>query len=126
MTIANQPGHQPGSPDFLTVEQAARILQIGRTSAYAQARDYEVSGGAEGLPVIRVGKQLRVPRARLEHWLGGPITPPPPKRSATHRRHRGPEHRGQAVGRPVTIQVAARQRVSVVTDGCTDAGVSGR
>jgi len=63
-------------PDFLTVDEAARIVRIGRTTAYDIARVYEATSGADGLPVIRVGKQLRVPRCRLEDWLGGPITWP--------------------------------------------------
>lgn len=40
------------------------------------AREYETTAGAHGLPVVRFGKQLRVPRYRLEDWLGGPITWP--------------------------------------------------
>ena len=63
-------------PDFLTVDEAARIVRIGRTTAYDIARVYEATDGADGLPVIRLGKQLRVPRCRLEDWLGGPITWP--------------------------------------------------
>jgi hypothetical protein len=65
-------------PDFLTIEEAAAVLRIGRTTAYAQARRFEATGGAEGLPVVRNGKQLRVPRYALEAMLGGPITWPPP------------------------------------------------
>lgn len=55
---------------FLTVPEAARVLRIGRTVAYRLAREFEVSRGATGLPVIRVGRQLRVPRHALELWLG--------------------------------------------------------
>lgn len=65
MTVADEPTWEPGCPDFLTVEQAERILQIGRTSADAQARDCEASGGAEGLPVKPIGKHLRAPRVHL-------------------------------------------------------------
>jgi len=60
-------------PDFLTVEEAARILRIGRTAAYALARSYRETG--EGLPVIELGRLLRVPRARLEQLHGGPLAP---------------------------------------------------
>lgn len=63
-------------PDFLTVEEASRIARIGRTTAYEIAREYETTAGASGLPVVRFGKQLRVPRCLLEDWLGGPITWP--------------------------------------------------
>ena len=49
-------------PDFLPDAEAAHVLRIGRTAAYALAPRYEQTGGP-GLPVIRIGKQLQVPRA---------------------------------------------------------------
>ena len=52
-------------PDFLTVEEAAAVLRIGRTSAYLLCQRWRYSGGDAGLPVVRVGRQLRVPRAAL-------------------------------------------------------------
>jgi hypothetical protein len=52
-------------PDFLTVEEAAAVLRIGRTSAYLLCQRLRFSGGESGLPVVRVGRQLRVPRAAL-------------------------------------------------------------
>jgi len=58
---------------FLTVEEAAKRLRIGRTLAYQLARRYRDTGGAEGLPVVAFGNVLRVPRAKLEHLAGGPI-----------------------------------------------------
>ena len=71
-------------PDFLTVEEAARVLRIGRTSAYALAARYEETDGAEGLPVVRVGRLLRVPRARLEAMAGGPLRGLVPVPQPTH------------------------------------------
>ena len=68
-----------GAPDFLTVEEAARVLRIGRTSAYAQIHVFERSGGTDGLEAMRVGNQLRISRYRLEELLGGPITWPLPE-----------------------------------------------
>ena len=62
-----------GLPDFLTVEEAAAVLRIGRSAAYELARRYRVTGGAEGLPVIVLGRLLRVPRAQLEVWAGGAL-----------------------------------------------------
>lgn len=69
-------------PDFLTVEEAAEVLRIGRTAAYREARRYEASNGAAGIPVERFGKQFRVPRHRIEEKLGGPITWPLPSAAA--------------------------------------------
>jgi hypothetical protein len=59
--------------DFLTVLEAAKVLRLGRTCAYELAARYEETGGAEGLPVVRLGRLLRVPRGRLEQLNGGPL-----------------------------------------------------
>ena len=53
------------------------MLRIGRTLAYALARRYQKTRGLEGLPVIRLGNCLRVPRwALLELALNGRVVPP--------------------------------------------------
>ena len=75
--MTNKPeSHRTSPPDFLTVEEAAAVLRIGRTSAYRQARRYLATNGAEGLCADRFGKQIRIPRCGLEQRLGGPITWP--------------------------------------------------
>ena len=75
--MTNKPDrHRTSPPDFLTVEEAAAVLRIGRTSAYRQARRYLATNGAEGLCADRFGKQIRIPRGHLEQRLGGPITWP--------------------------------------------------
>jgi hypothetical protein len=56
-------------PDVLTVEEAAAILRIGRSSAYSLARRYRATGGQEGLPVIALGRHLRVPRTGLRRLI---------------------------------------------------------
>jgi transposase len=56
-------------PVVLSVDEAAAFLRIGRTCAYELARRYENTGGAEGLPVVRLGRLLRVPRAGLLRLL---------------------------------------------------------
>jgi hypothetical protein len=98
---------------FLTVEEAAERLRIGRTLAYQLARRYRDTAGAEGLPVVVFGNVLRVPKAKLVELAGGPIDeskpatvipmparrdddPPPPPKPA--RRPRQPK--------PITTQTA--------------------
>jgi hypothetical protein len=65
-------------PDLLTVMEAAGVLRVGRTTAYDQVGKYFATNGADGMPCIRVGGQLRVPRALFEEWLGFRITVWPP------------------------------------------------
>jgi hypothetical protein len=65
---------QNSAPDLLTVEEAAAVLRIGRTKAYAMATEYRATGGASGLPVVDLGSVLRVPRHKLEELVGAPIT----------------------------------------------------
>jgi len=55
----------------LTVEEAARVLGISRSSAYGAARRGE-------LPIVRIGRRYVVPRAALERLLdqdGRPVLP---------------------------------------------------
>jgi len=78
MTPHTAPSHLPPAlqrPAFLTVEEAAAVLRIGRTAAYSLARRWEATEGREGLPVVRVGRLLRVPRHELERLAGGEIAP---------------------------------------------------
>lgn len=60
-------------PDFLTVEEAARVLRIGRTAAYQQAHRW-LETGTEGLPVRWVGGSLRVSRVEFEQHYNIRIT----------------------------------------------------
>ena len=65
------------APDVLTVEEVARILRIGRNSAYALARRWLATDGKEGLPAVRLGRNVRIPRPALEQLLGCEVTTPP-------------------------------------------------
>jgi hypothetical protein len=56
-------------PEVLTVEEAAAVLRIGRRMAYEQAQLWRATGGREGLPVVVIGRCLRVPRIELERLL---------------------------------------------------------
>ena len=64
---SNKQSFDPNSL-YMTVEEAAKQLRIGRTLAYRLAREYLATDGRSGLPVIRVGKLLRVRRSDLEAW----------------------------------------------------------
>jgi transposase len=57
-------------PDFLTIEEAARVLRIGRGQAYELARRWRASNGAEGLPNVTFGsKTKRVPKTAISALL---------------------------------------------------------
>jgi excisionase family DNA binding protein len=66
------------APDTLTIEEVARVLRIGRSTAYKLVHEYDDTDGASGLPAKWVGGQRRVPRPLLEEFLGGSITWPIP------------------------------------------------
>ena len=51
---------------LLTIDEAAQRLRIGRSLAYELARAYLTTGGAEGLPVMKLGARMRVPRWALD------------------------------------------------------------
>jgi len=70
-------------PDLLTIEEAARVLRIGRTKAYAMSQEWRVTDGTSGIKVCEFGGQLRVPKAWLEEQLGAPVlvVPLPPDRA---------------------------------------------
>jgi len=87
--VPSSPPTDPPGPNptkaFLTVEEAAAVLRIGRTAAYALTRQWRATGGTEGLPVVRVGRLLRVPVHQLERLAAGaiePVAPAPADHSA--------------------------------------------
>ena len=93
----------------MTVEEAARILRIGRTTAYKEVRRYLATGGREGIPVIVVGGLLRVPRVLLEAMIGGPVHLPPPPPPPPVRRAADPADVVD-LHRPRTTKPAKRSR----------------
>jgi hypothetical protein len=62
-------------PEFLTVEEAAAVLRISRTSAYLLAQRWRYTHGEVGLPVQRLGRLLRVPRSAIERMAAAPGEP---------------------------------------------------
>lgn len=58
-------------PEVLTIDEAADVLRISRNTAYTLARVWRETDGQRGLPVIELGRSLRVPRAALARLLTG-------------------------------------------------------
>jgi excisionase family DNA binding protein len=48
--------------ELLRVEEAARVLGIGRTKVYELI-------AREELPVVRLGRAVRIPRVGLSTWI---------------------------------------------------------
>jgi hypothetical protein len=86
-----------GLPLMLTVERARQVLGIGRSLAYAEVRRYLATDGREGIPAVRIGSAIRIPRAALVDLMLsapapdvsspvalhaiGPVSSPPPSRA---------------------------------------------
>ena len=59
----------PSEQPTMDVEEAGKILGLGKTKAYEEAHRYLRTHGAEGLPAIRFGRTIRVPTAALRRLL---------------------------------------------------------
>lgn len=55
-----------GQSPLLSVEQAAALLDMGRTTLYVALRSPDCP-----LPVVRIGRTIKIPRAGLERLIGG-------------------------------------------------------
>jgi excisionase family DNA binding protein len=53
---------RPMAPLLLKAGQVAQLLGLGRSTVFALL-------AAGELPVIRIGRSVRVPRVALEHWI---------------------------------------------------------
>jgi hypothetical protein len=62
-------------PLMLTVEQARTVLGIGRSLAYGEVRRYFATGGREGIPAVRIGSVVRIPRTALVELLASVTVP---------------------------------------------------
>jgi excisionase family DNA binding protein len=60
MTVATRPVVVPAEqlPHFLTVEQAAEVLGLGRSNTYEAIKRGQV-------PAVKFGRKIRVPKAAL-------------------------------------------------------------
>jgi hypothetical protein len=71
-------------PLMLTVEQTCDVLGISRTLAYAQVRRYLASEGREGIPAVRIGTAIRIPRTGLVDLLLAAPAPTPVDATVLH------------------------------------------
>jgi hypothetical protein len=61
----------------MTIEQAGRVLQLGRSKTYELSVEWERTGGRSGLPFVWFGHQKRIPRAALVRFIEDTLTRPP-------------------------------------------------
>jgi excisionase family DNA binding protein len=66
-------------PELMTVDEAAEYLRVSRSLGYQLARQYRDTHGATGLPVVNLGRCLRVPRKLLAVYIAGGETAAPPR-----------------------------------------------
>jgi excisionase family DNA binding protein len=71
---------------LLTVRDVEAELQLGRTRTYELLRSGEI-------PVIRIGRVLRVPRDALHRWINAKCLTSPTRRDAALSCHQEPDHR---------------------------------
>jgi excisionase family DNA binding protein len=64
--------HTKPTPELLTVVEAADILGVGRTMAYALIR-----GNAWPTPIVRVGRLIKIPAAPLRLLVATGSAPHP-------------------------------------------------
>ena len=62
-------------PPFMTVGQAAKALQLGRSKVYELTVLYERTNHGRGLPFVWFGCQKRIPRAALVQFIEQVLTP---------------------------------------------------
>jgi hypothetical protein len=86
-------------PLMLSVEQTCKVLGIGRSLAYSQVRRYLATGGREGIPAVRIGSVIRVPRAGLIDLMRAAPAPTLSEDAALHvaAPAAAPEPSGRAV-----------------------------
>lgn len=64
-----------GLPDFLTVEEAAKALRIGRSKSYELTVEWDRSDHTSGLPFVWFGNQKRIPRDALVRYIEDQLGP---------------------------------------------------
>lgn len=62
-------------PRFLTVEQASKLLQLGRSKTYELTVEWERTCGRSGIPFVWFGNQKRIPLDALMRWVDDKLGP---------------------------------------------------
>ena len=55
-----------GEPAFLRVREAAAVLGISNSAAYELPNAWLASEGQTGLPAVRMGRRILIPRAAID------------------------------------------------------------
>jgi excisionase family DNA binding protein len=55
-----------GEPAFLRVREAAVVLGISNSAAYELANAWLATEGGTGLPAVRMGRRILIPRAAID------------------------------------------------------------
>src|SRR5262245_26997260 len=109
-----------GEPLLYPVQEAAQQLRIGRTLAYQLVEQYIATDGREGIPAIKIGNCLRVPRPGLVVLaLTGRLASSSELESYIHgllRRHNAPQRIVVRRGGRVTSRAAADRSRPSSTD----------
>jgi excisionase family DNA binding protein len=69
MGVRSKARGRPEDSATISVEQAAKILKIGRNQAYEAARNGQI-------PTIKIGKRVLVLNAPLQRMLAGEVRAP--------------------------------------------------
>lgn len=56
-------------PGMMRIEEAAAYLRVSKSHAYASVAEYERTDGESGMPAVRIGHAIRVPREALRQWI---------------------------------------------------------
>jgi excisionase family DNA binding protein len=57
-------------PAFLRVRDAAVVLGISRSAAYELANVWLATDGQAGLPAVRLGRTILIPRTAIDRGMG--------------------------------------------------------
>ena len=104
------------------------MLRVSRNWAYRLANPFIDSAGAEGIPAVRFGRSIRIPRVAIEATLGGRVSLPefderkasPDHATPARRSHRKRTTRLGSGGKrslaPDTSQTVFRQQSPPIED----------